>query len=122
MKTARCSFLLFIIFSNPAAGQLPDPDCQLLKTESYTQSKNYYLLTLFQQLPDVNKLLSSDSTLRKIATAKRNYITDEIMQQRCMKELGYVPYKNGKRLSETEAEFYPLVTSLRIDTDEPMDP
>jgi len=74
MKTALCSFLLFIIFSNPAAGQLPDPYCQLIKTESYTQYKNYYLLTLFQQLPDVNKLLSSDSTLAKIATVKRNYL------------------------------------------------
>ncbi|NEW84935.1 MAG: YdcF family protein [Mariniphaga sp.] len=50
------------------------------------------------------------------------YITNEVMQQRCIKELGYTPYRNGNRLSETEAEFYPLVTSLQIDADEPMDP
>jgi hypothetical protein len=50
------------------------------------------------------------------------YITDKEMQDRCLEELGYSPYKNGKRLSETEAEFYPLVAALQIDLDEPMDP
>ncbi|MEI7999616.1 MAG: YdcF family protein, partial [Candidatus Omnitrophota bacterium] len=50
------------------------------------------------------------------------YITDKEMQDRCIEELGYSPYKNGKRLSDTEAEFYPLVSSLQIDFDEPMDP
>lgn len=44
------------------------------------------------------------------------------MNKRCLKELGYVPYKLGKRLSETALEFYPVITSLQIDADEPMDP
>lgn len=44
------------------------------------------------------------------------------MDKRCLKELGYVPYKLGKRLSETALEFYPVITSLQIDADEPMDP
>ncbi|MVN90891.1 YdcF family protein [Mucilaginibacter aquatilis] len=44
------------------------------------------------------------------------------MEQRCLKELGYVPYKLGKRLSDTALEFYPLVTALQTDADEPMDP
>jgi hypothetical protein len=39
-----------------------------------------------------------------------------------MIELGYVPYKNGKRLSSTLAEFYALSSSLQIDADEPIDP
>jgi hypothetical protein len=50
-----------------------------------------------------------------------NYIT-EIVPERSKKELGYSPYRNGKRLSDTEAEFYPLAVSLQIDFDEPMDP
>jgi len=50
------------------------------------------------------------------------YITDQEMQDRCKQELGYSPYSNGKRLSETEAEFFPLIASLQIDEDEPMDP
>ncbi len=44
------------------------------------------------------------------------------MDKRCLKELGYVPYKLSKRLSETALEFYPVITSLQIDADEPMDP
>jgi len=44
------------------------------------------------------------------------------MAGRCQKELGYVPYTLGKRLSETEQEFYPVITSLQIDADEPLDP
>ncbi|RFZ92753.1 YdcF family protein [Mucilaginibacter conchicola] len=46
----------------------------------------------------------------------------EKMDKRCMQELKYVPYKLGKRLSETSLEFYPLISSLQIDADEPMDP
>lgn len=49
------------------------------------------------------------------------YITD-ILPERCKKELGYYPYKNGKRLSDTESEFYINTTSLQIDFDEPLDP
>jgi hypothetical protein len=50
--------------------------------------------------------------------------TDFIMNMagRCQKELGYVPYKLGKRISETELEFYPTIESLQIDADEPLDP
>ncbi|MDB5129022.1 YdcF family protein [Mucilaginibacter sp.] len=44
------------------------------------------------------------------------------MAGRCEKELGYVPYKLGKRVSETELEFYPVLESLQIDQDEPLDP
>jgi len=41
---------------------------------------------------------------------------------RCQKELQEVPFKNGLRLSETEAEFYPLTDALHINPMEPMDP
>lgn len=49
------------------------------------------------------------------------YISD-LMMQRCIKELGYEPYRNGKRLSDTALEFYPNSMSLQIDFDEPLDP
>ena len=49
------------------------------------------------------------------------YISDTV-PERSKKELGYYPYKNGQRLSDTEMEFYPLSISLQIDFDEPMDP
>ncbi|MCE1197705.1 MAG: YdcF family protein [Marinilabiliales bacterium] len=50
------------------------------------------------------------------------YITSQGMQDRCKRELGYSPYRVGKRLTETEAEFFPDLNSLQIDSDEPMDP
>jgi len=46
----------------------------------------------------------------------------EGMLDRCMKELGYHPYTNGKRISQTMLEFYPQIMSLQIDWDEPLDP
>lgn len=57
------------------------------------------------------------------ATAKSQsyYITD-VVPERCIAEFGFAPYRNGKRLSDTEAEFYPLAVSLQLDFDEPMDP
>jgi len=51
---------------------------------------------------------------------QNNSIAD--MEKRCLNELKYVPYKLGKRISETALEFYPVITSLQIDADEPMDP
>jgi len=57
------------------------------------------------------------STLR----SQSFYITKTV-PERSKNELGYYPYKNGVRLSDTEAEFYPDTMSLQIDFDEPMDP
>lgn len=54
--------------------------------------------------------------------SQSSYIYSEVMFDRSMKELGYHPYQNGKRLSNTIAEFYPQVISLQIDADEPLDP
>ncbi|MCZ4243129.1 YdcF family protein [Pedobacter punctiformis] len=53
--------------------------------------------------------------------SQSTYISD-VMLQRCTKELGYEPYRNGKRLSDTALEFYPDAMSLQIDFDEPLDP
>lgn len=49
------------------------------------------------------------------------YITGALAE-RCKAELGYYPYKIGKKLSDTEVEFYPSSISLQIDFDEPLDP
>ncbi|CAH0173062.1 hypothetical protein SRABI27_01066 [Pedobacter sp. Bi27] len=52
----------------------------------------------------------------------QSYNITNLLPERCKKELGYYPYKNGKRLSDTESEFYLNTTSLQIDFDEPLDP
>ncbi len=46
----------------------------------------------------------------------------EQMADRCMRELGYVPYVLGKRVSEVILEFKPRIEALTIDPDEPLDP
>ena len=50
------------------------------------------------------------------------YIQELNLDKRCEKELKYVPYRKGKRLSETEAEFYPMLEALQINPLEPLDP
>ncbi|WP_138476582.1 YdcF family protein [Dyadobacter bucti] len=50
------------------------------------------------------------------------YITNDAFAERCRKEINHVPYKLGKRLSETDFEFYPVLDALHIDADEPLDP
>ncbi len=42
--------------------------------------------------------------------------------QRCKTELGEIPYRVGRRLSETDVEFYPVIDALHITPEEPMDP
>lgn len=49
---------------------IPDPSYQLITGNDFVQSKNYYLLTLFQELPDVKKLLADDKVLETIAAAR----------------------------------------------------
>lgn len=44
------------------------------------------------------------------------------MGERCKKELGYVPYKLGVRISDTEQEFYPAIEALQVNPIEPLDP
>ncbi|WP_374164491.1 YdcF family protein [Arcticibacter sp. MXS-1] len=44
------------------------------------------------------------------------------MADRCIKELGYVPYKLGEIIEPRSIEFTPEITSFRIDNDEPLDP
>ena len=67
--------LLLVVFFGMAFSAFsqknsPDPKYQLMKGNDFVQSKNYYLLTLFQELPDVKKLLAGDEALSMIAKTK----------------------------------------------------
>ena len=44
------------------------------------------------------------------------------MNARCERELKYVPYRLGKRLADTEVEFYPVPEAMQINAHEPLDP
>lgn len=66
------SLSVLLVFSLSAFTQTgkPDPAYQLLTGNDFIQSKNYYLLTLFRELPDVKKLLAADDSLSNITKIK----------------------------------------------------
>jgi len=51
-----------------------------------------------------------------------NVIVSRAFAERCQREQGYVPYKNMKQLSDTDAEFNPTIESLQVDAMDPLDP
>lgn len=55
-------------------------------------------------------------------TAGQSMMITTTLAARCQKELNEVPFKAGKRLSETEAEFIPVIDALHINPSEPLDP
>jgi hypothetical protein len=65
---------LIILLTIPAIcfaqDKRPDAHYKLLHGSSYVQSKNYYLLTLFQELPEAKKMLASDEALAAIGSGK----------------------------------------------------
>jgi hypothetical protein len=50
------------------------------------------------------------------------YITNMGLEKRCMKELGYVPYKLGERINRNDVVFKPVITSMHRDPIDPLDP
>jgi hypothetical protein len=50
------------------------------------------------------------------------YIEGAPFAKRCLDELGYLPYKLGKRLSAFDLEWLPQVVSLQADARDPLDP
>jgi hypothetical protein len=50
------------------------------------------------------------------------YMETRTLETRCVEELGYCPYKLLRRTSAFDLEFLPLVESLRLDPQDPLDP
>jgi len=73
------SFFLLVTSGNLfSQGNHPDSKYQLIAGKSFVQSKNYYLLTLFQEVPDVRKLLEADTVLRAIAQIKTDSLSSSL--------------------------------------------
>lgn len=51
-----------------------------------------------------------------------SFMISSLLAARSLKELNMTPFKPGKRLTETEVEFYPLIAALHINPTEPIDP
>ncbi|TDE14663.1 YdcF family protein [Dyadobacter psychrotolerans] len=56
----------------------PDPNYKLLVGNAVVQSKNYYLFTLFEQIPAVKLLLEKDEKLSKLAKDKFNNLENSV--------------------------------------------
>lgn len=78
MKIYLFVLFLFVVSSDLSAGAPPDRKYSLIKADSYVQSKNYYLLTLLRQLPEINKLISNDEVLAKIAITKKENLKSKL--------------------------------------------
>lgn len=93
-------FLFFFIIAQTGFAQNnhPDPRYKLMSGNNYVQSKNYYLLTLFQELPDVKKLLDSDPFLKAMGAAKVDSINRGL--KTCERD-GFC-YTNSLKFSDTE--------------------
>jgi len=63
-----------------------------------------------------------DKVALTCTTRGQSSMIEKTLIDRCRKELNEAPYSNGKRLSETEMEFYPQLEALQINPREPIDP
>jgi hypothetical protein len=51
-----------------------------------------------------------------------DYIAGQVFDQRNMKDLGYLPFRDKQRLSDHEVKFFPVKDCLQIDPRDPLDP
>ncbi|MES1249773.1 MAG: YdcF family protein [Chitinophaga rupis] len=54
--------------------------------------------------------------------SQTDYANDALFDLRNLHELGYLPYKGKKRISLHDIEFYPVLESLHMDPEDPLDP
>jgi hypothetical protein len=81
-----------------------------------TNLRNASRLVLRYGMPtDKPLLITSDQS-------QSAYISGKEFQDRCLRELGYLPGTVGRRLSRFDLEFRPSVASLHADAKDPLDP
>ena len=104
-KYIRLSLLLtmFLVFcvvtsNSICAGQGFYQKYNRLPGSSFVETKNYYLLTLFEELPDVKKLLDNDSILANIKKNKTAEIAASL--KNCNKDA--LCYTGKMKFSEAE--------------------
>lgn len=90
------SFCIFLPVK--AQKSIPDTKYVLIKGTSYVQSKNYYLLTLMQELPEVKRLLASDSVLVIITREKKTALINALSN--CKKDA--LCYTDKMKFSDDE--------------------
>lgn len=54
--------------------------------------------------------------------SQTDYVNNAAFDERNRRELGYLPYRDKKRISPHDIEFYPTLESLHMDPYDPLDP
>jgi len=100
LRSTLFSLLFIFIFFHFSLAQhnQPDPRYKLITGNNYVQSKNYYLLTLFQQLPEVKKMLAQDPVLGRMGKVKVDSLNNAL--KICARD-GFC-YTRAVRFTDTE--------------------
>ena len=99
-------------YSIPEAALLVDPHARHTTTNMRNAAREIYRYGM-----PFNKAALVVSDAAQIA-----YIASQSLADRCLRELGYLPYQILDRPSETNLVFLPRVESLQQDPIEPLDP
>jgi hypothetical protein len=97
-----------------AQGQVEDPSsAEDMVTENFHNSSWYLIRYGF---------LLNKPALLVTSTDQAAYIMDKRFDERNLKELKYLPYRDKRILTPNEIEFYPVLSSLHRDPTDPLDP
>jgi hypothetical protein len=76
----------------------PVASYRMVEGKSTVQTKNYYLLTLFQEVDDVKELLRKDTQLRKVLVGKQQHLSRSLTE--CGKEA--TCFSSGMKFTDSE--------------------
>ena len=96
----------------PEAAVLVDPHARHTTTNMRNAAREIYRYRIPMDKP---ALVVSDA-------AQTGYIAGQPFADRCLKELGYLPYQIVRRPSQTSLVFLPKIDSLQQDPLDPLDP
>jgi hypothetical protein len=96
----------------PEAAVLVDPHARHTTTNMRNAAREIYRYHIPMNKP---ALVVSDA-------AQTSYIAGQPFADRCLKELGYLPYQIVNRTSQTSLVFLPQIDSLQQDPLDPLDP
>ncbi|HEY4051258.1 MAG TPA: YdcF family protein [Acidobacteriaceae bacterium] len=99
-------------YNVPEAAILVDPHARHTTTNMRNAAREIYRYNMPMNKP---ALVVSDA-------AQTGYIASQLFADRCLKELGYLPYQIINRPSETSLVFLPMADSLQQDPMDPLDP
>jgi len=107
-KISLVFIFLFPTLQMPAQLVGLNPHYKLIAGKSYVQSKNYYLLTLLETLPDVKTLVQTDSVFAQLSVSK----TEGLIQ--ALKGCGRDPFCYTEKIKFSQDEIKLISERLRV--------